>query len=81
MPSELNTYSNNYKIGCPFFREQHKNEIKCEGMCEGQRYTLLKFNSEEDKLNQIDSFCLGNQFYKTCPVAICVLEKYELQGD
>lgn len=34
MPQELNSYSNNADIVCPYFKEQHRCSVKCEVMSE-----------------------------------------------
>lgn len=78
MPQELNSYSNNANIICPFFKEQHRYSIKCDGMFDNQYNTILTFKTSNDKTVHINNFCVGTKCYLGCPIAIAINEKYEL---
>lgn len=81
MPQNLKSYSTNATIGCPFFKRQEGMRIICEGMFEGQYNTILFFKNAAAKNEHINDFCNGTQFFRGCPIAIAIQEKYELQGD
>jgi len=81
MPQELNSYSNNADIVCPYFKEQHRCSVKCEGMFENQFNTILTFRTSNDKTVHINNFCIGTRCYLGCPVAIAINEKMELKKE
>ena len=78
MPQELNSYSSNAKVICPYFKEQHRCEIKCEGIFDGMHNTSLSFKTVKAKELQLNSFCIGTKCWLGCPIAIAVRERMEL---
>jgi len=77
MPQELTSFSSNADIVCPFFKEQHRCIIKCEGVFKGMHNTILSFKTVEDKNDQINSFCIDTRCFHGCPIAIAVMERLE----
>lgn len=81
MPQELKSYSSNAKIFCPYFKEQHRCSIKCDGMFDKQLSTILTFQTSNDKKVHINNFCIGTKCYLGCPVAIAINENFEIKKD
>lgn len=79
-PTELkesdmpNNYSNSAKVFCPYFKEQYRCKIKCEGFAEHQVNTYLTFKTSLDKQNYLNDFCISAGCYLGCPIAIAINE-------
>lgn len=62
------------QIGCPFYRNDEKRKIVCEGVGEAEAI-VLRFRYTQERNQQIRIFCAGD--YAKCEVFRMVLEKYE----
>lgn len=57
---------------CPFYVEEDKNTIKCEGLVSTQ--SIHRFNHKSDKDGHKDKFC--NNLYSACKYFQAVEKKY-----
>ena len=62
------------QIGCPFYRNDEKGKIICEGVGEYEAI-VLRFRYTQERNKQIRLFCAGD--YAKCEVFRMILEKYE----
>ena len=81
MPESLNSFSNNAKIFCPFFKEQRDLSIRCEGMFIGTHSTKIVFKNKEAKNEHLYDYCINSKCYLGCPIAIAIQEKLELESE
>lgn len=82
MANELNRYSSNANIKCPYFVKQEEKKgsvIKCHPMFEGQITTHLLFQSKKAKFDHFENFCFTYS-WKQCPIACAIEEALRLDG-
>lgn len=75
---ELNSYSSNAKIGCPFFKKQTTIGICCGAVFENQNTTWLNFSSKLSKENHLKNFCF-DFCYQGCPIAAAINENESIK--
>ena len=61
------------QIGCPFYKNDEKLQIVCEGIGEA-RSLILSFRYTQERNRQIRLFCAG--CYEKCEVFRMIMEKY-----
>lgn len=61
------------QIGCPFYRNDEKRKIVCEGVGEAEAIEL-RFRYTQERNKQIRLFCAG--CYERCEIFRMVSEKY-----
>ncbi len=62
------------QIGCPFYRNDEKRKIVCEGVGEAEAIEL-RFRYTQERNKQIRLFCAG--CYERCEIFRMVSEKYD----
>lgn len=75
---ELNSFSSNAKVGCPFFKKQESTAICCSALFPMQKTTWLKFATIEGKEQHLHNFCF-DLCYKGCPLAAAINENELLE--
>lgn len=66
---QLNSFSSNAKVGCPYFSKQTDREICCKGFFENQETTWLRFRTRKGKESHLKSFCF-DMCWRGCPIAM-----------
>ena len=61
------------QIGCPFYRNDERNKVICEGCGEAEAIVLC-FRYTQERNKQIRLFCAG--CYEKCEVYRMISEKY-----
>lgn len=75
---ELNSFSSNAKVGCPYFKKQTNLGICCDALFEKQRTTWLNFSSKDSKEKHLKNFCFDFCYFG-CPIAIAINENEEIR--
>lgn len=62
-------------VKCPFYKEDARNQIRCEGICETSTSTVHMFRDQKTRLKYQKKYCEAR--YKDCPCFRQNMTKYE----
>ena len=65
---ELNSFSSNAKVGCPYFKKQTNLGICCSGIFHKQETTWLNFKTKKSKEEHLKNFCF-DMCWRGCTIA------------
>lgn len=65
-----------YFVECPFFKKAEALWIKCEGVDDRTRLSLMFFTKKE-KADYMDGFCKDINRYCNCRISKMLMSKYE----